>query len=96
MTIGKIGPRGQQCRGAGHGAAGQHGSYRHITTQHIVHATGDSDYRRKFGIWVGGNMCLIIMKSQGFLYITCDILWHFLLVFAASNTESETPVPGQM
>ena len=42
----------------------------YITTQHIVHATGDSDYRRKFGIWVGGNMCLIIMKSQGFLYIT--------------------------
>ena len=73
MTIGKIAPRGQQwCRGARHGAAGQHVSYRHIhiTTQHIVHATGDSDYRRKFGIWVGGNMCLIIMKSQGFLYIT--------------------------
>ena len=72
MTIGKIAPRGQWWRGARHGAAGQHGSYRHIhiTTQHIVHATGDSDYRRKFGIWVGGNMCLIIMKSQGFLYIT--------------------------
>ena len=49
MTIGKIAPRGQQWCGARHGAAGQHGSYRHITTQHIVHATGDSDYRRKFG-----------------------------------------------
>ena len=49
MTIGKIGPRGQWCRRAMHGAAGQPVSYRHITTQHIVHATGDSDYRRKFG-----------------------------------------------
>ena len=48
MTIGKIGPRGQWCR-ARHGAAGQHVSYPHITTQHIVHATGDSNYRRKFG-----------------------------------------------
>ena len=31
MTIGKIAPRGQWCRRARHGAAGQHGSYRHIT-----------------------------------------------------------------
>ena len=43
MTIGKIAPRGQWCRRARHGAAGQHVSYRLITTQHIVHATGDSD-----------------------------------------------------